>query len=99
MVNYEEILNLKIDNDDFSDDLTIKGYLRLLLATLWNEGESFSGKRPFGNSGWEYDLYLPLVKAGVVVGELDEDGYIDSIDEQAANALVFNLIEEIFNGE
>jgi len=95
----KEILSLKIDKDDFSDDLTIKGYLRLLLATVWNEGESFSGKRPFGNSGWEYDLYLPLVKAGVVVGELDEDGHINSIDEQAANALVFNLIEEIFDGE
>lgn len=44
-----DILNLKIDSDDFSDDLTIRGYLKLLISTLWGEGESFSGKRPLGS--------------------------------------------------
>ena len=48
------------------DTLTIKEYLHKLLSTLWDEGESFNGKRPFGNSGWEYDIYTALVKCGAV---------------------------------
>ena len=59
----QEILNLKVD-----DELTIRSYLELLLITLLKEGESFSGKRPFGDSCWEYDLYNPLAKVGLVRG-------------------------------
>lgn len=59
----QEILDLKVD-----DELTIRSYLELLLITLLKEGESFSGKRPFGNSGWEYDLYDALAKAGLIHG-------------------------------
>lgn len=66
-------------NDAGDDDITIRDYLRVLLETLWDEGESFSGKRPLGNSGWEYDLYGPLVKAGFIQGRIDEDGYVDEI--------------------
>lgn len=65
MSDYEKALSLRFDSDA-GDDLTVRGYLRELLATLWSEGESFSGKRPFGNSGWEYDLYKPLGKAGMI---------------------------------
>ena len=36
---------------------TIGEYFEKLLLTLWDEQEDFSGKRPFGNSGWEYDVY------------------------------------------
>ena len=95
-MEHKDILNLKIESDDHSKDLTIKGYLKLLLFTLWDEGEGFSGKRPFGNSGWEYDLYKPLVKSCVVPGEMDEDGYIEDVDRPAANKLIFKLIEECF---
>lgn len=69
-------------DSDAGDGLTVRGYLRELLLTLWEEGEGFSGKRPFGNSGWEYELYAPLVKSGFVSGELDEDGYIDSVGHE-----------------
>ena len=52
-----EILDLPMDPD--SNDAgasSIRGYLKTLLTTLMAEGEGFSGKRPFGNSGWEYEL-------------------------------------------
>lgn len=98
-MNNKEILNLRIDNEDFDHHLTIKGYLKLLLTTIWEEGEDFSGKRPFGNSGWEYDLYTPLVKAGVLAGILDEDGYIDAVDKDAGEGLVCKLIDEVFKDE
>lgn len=74
---------------------TIRDYLKTLLYMLWNEGEGFSGKRPFGNSGWEYDLYKALVAAEAVKGSLDEDGYIETVDTAQANKLIFKAIEEL----
>ena len=67
-------LALRFDSDA-GDDLTVKQYLHALLRTLWDENESFSGKRPFGNSGWDFALYAPLAKAGFIdLGPLDEEG-------------------------
>jgi hypothetical protein len=83
---------------DIGDDITIRDYLRTLLMTLWEEGEGFSGKRPFGNSGWKYDLYAPLIKGGFVAGELDEDGCIQELDDTIAYAYVLDLILAVFNG-
>lgn len=51
------------END--SGAYTVKGYLKALLIAVWDEGESFSGKRPFGNSGWDYDILTALVDAGL----------------------------------
>lgn len=82
---------------DIGDDITIRDYLRTLLMTLWEEGEGFSGKRPFGNSGWKYDLYAPLIKGGFVAGELDEDGCIQELDDMIAHAYVRNLILSVFD--
>lgn len=92
----KELLDLKIESRDHGDDLTIRGYFELLLLELWKEGESFSGKRPFGNSGWEYDLYKPLIKANVIKGKLDSDGYIESVDEKKAHKKVIELINLCF---
>lgn len=78
------------------DAKTVGEYLRALLSTLWQEDEGFSGKRPFGNSGWKWDVYTALVKAGVVPGEFDEElGYLDECDEQAADRLVLAAIGEM----
>jgi hypothetical protein len=79
------------DSDDLGREVTLREYLKALLERLWEEGEGFSGKRPFGNSGWEYDLYKGLVSAGAVKGTLDS-GYVDEVDEDAANKLVFQAI-------
>lgn len=90
-------LEVRFDSDA-GDNLTIRDYLRVLLETLWEEGEGFSGKRPFGNSGWDRDLYVPLVKHGFISGKLDENGYIDEIDEKEAGKYVFELITAAFHG-
>lgn len=86
-----EVLAIKMDLND-SGASTIKGYLIALLEKLWEEEEGFSGKRPFGNSGWAYDLYKPLVTAGAVKGKLDSNGYIEEIDTPSANDLIFEAI-------
>lgn len=47
------------ENDSGAD--TVGGYLGALLERLLDDGEAFSGKRPFGNSGWEWDLAAPFL--------------------------------------
>lgn len=86
-----EVLALPMDEND-SGATTIKGYLVALLTRLWDKEEGFSGKRPFGNSGWSYDLYKPLLVAGAVNGKLDTEGFIEDVDCDAANQLIFEAI-------
>ena len=77
---------------------TVEEYLALLLTTLINEDEGFSGKRPFGNSGWMCDLAVALIRAGQLPGRLEEDdqpeGYTDKDLVKALNACV----QEVFTG-
>lgn len=94
-------LEVRFDSDA-GDDLTVRDYLRTLLMALWEEQESFSGKRPFGNSGWEYEVLMPLAKAGFVdLGPLGEDSepYNWTQEQiQRANAYVSDLILAAFHG-
>lgn len=85
-------------SSDAGDDLTVREYLRTLLMTLWEEGEGFSGKRPFGNSGWEYNIYNPLVKAGLLPGTIDDDGDVTVENERHAHAYVCDLILAMCHG-
>lgn len=89
-----EVLALPMEDNDSGAD-TVRGYLLALLAELWKHGEGFSGKRPFGNSGWETDLYHPLVKAGYISGTLDEDGYLDDYDDAGGAWLIAAAIEAL----
>lgn len=56
---------------------TVGGYLTALLATLFWEGEGFSGKRPFGNGGWESDVARAWVRKGLLPGEITHDKWGD----------------------
>lgn len=67
---------------------TIKGYLVNLIQTLIDEGEGFSGKRPFGNSCWEQEMFIALSKAGMITADLDEYDAVNSIDEEEGYRLV-----------
>ena len=89
------ILDIEMQEND-ADAKTIRDYLKTLLRNLWSQGEGFSGKRPFGNSGWEFEIYKALVVAGAVKGEVDKE-YGDLIDcnFSKANQLIFKAIEEL----
>jgi hypothetical protein len=92
----QEVLNLPMDpgtNDAGAS--TIREYLKNLLSELWIKKEGFSGKRPFGNSGWEIELYVPLIKAGVISGSFDEDGYVERADDAAGDAIISVAIESL----
>jgi hypothetical protein len=77
--------------------ITVSVYLWKLLQTLWDEKECFSGKRPFGDSGWERDIYKALINGGFVCGTIDEWGCLDDVDQKAADALVEELIGFVFS--
>jgi len=66
--------------------------------TVRDEGEGFSGKRPFGNSGWEYDIYAALVGAGFLPGMLDKYGHQTIIDKKHAHDYVRDLILAMCHG-
>lgn len=89
------VLDTKMHSDDVDGVETIRDYLKKLLETLWAEGERFSGKRPFGSSGWEYDIYAALVKAKIIKGTLDEYDYVETCDTENANRLIFSAIKAL----
>lgn len=89
-----EILNTPMGQND-ADAATIREYLVKLLTELWKEQECFGGKRPFGNSGWDYELYGALLDAGFISGERDEDGYIDDCDSAKGFGLIHKAIKSL----
>lgn len=78
-----EILDVQFPCNDLDEEsISVREYLKTLLLTLFYEGEGFSGKRPFGNSGWEHDLKNALVKSGHINGRI-EDECLEEFDGEA----------------
>lgn len=77
------VLNCPIHEscDGLGDAGTVREFFLNCMRDLWVEEEGFDGKRPYGNSGWTYDIAKSLVIAGIVDGKLDEDGYLDSVED------------------
>lgn len=88
------ILDLPMELND-AGATTIRAYLQALLTKLIQDEECFSGKRPFGNSGWMHDLYKPIIKAGLAGGELDEDGNVEDCDDAEVEELILQAIESL----
>jgi hypothetical protein len=90
------ILNLPMKQND-ADATTIRGYLVALVRGVWHEGEDFSGKRPFGNSNWESEVYIALADAGVIEATRDEDGDVEWTDEEQGrgDALIRDAIDAL----
>lgn len=82
------ILSVRFECEGLGRIVSIGEYFLLLGKTVWNEGEGFSGKRPWGNSGWEAEVYGALAEAGFVNGKKDEDGYWETFDTEAADKLI-----------
>jgi hypothetical protein len=92
-----ELLDLELPDND-SGASTVRGYLVALLAELWREEDNFSGKRPFGNSSWQCDIYRPMIRAGIVPGTFDEDGCLDTFTgaaERQADNLILAAISAL----
>jgi hypothetical protein len=94
----KEILDLPMKQND-AEAKTIRDYLKAIVYEVWDRGEGFSGKRPFGNSGWERDLYEPLVTAGLVRKDENQSNqvyvYILDADVPKANGLICEAIDAL----
>lgn len=92
MTDPKQILATPMQPDNSAGAETVGDYLVKLLERIWDETDAFSGKRPFGTSGWEYEPMIALVKAGHVIGSFDEAGYLKEIDSDEANRLIVSAI-------
>jgi hypothetical protein len=61
---FDEVFDVPMRKGNAADASTIRDYFITCSAMLWTDGEAFSGKRPFGNSGWERDVYTALADNG-----------------------------------
>jgi hypothetical protein len=95
MTASESVLDLPIESGNDADASTVRGYLIELLATLWRQGAGFSSKRPFGESDWQYSIYTALLRAGLVTGQFDENGYVEDVDYAAADDLICRAIRDV----
>jgi hypothetical protein len=86
------ILALPMDAND-AGATTIGDYLRKLSSEVWRENEGFDGKRPFGDSGWEYVVYAALAKGGAIKASFDDAGDLEYFDTDVAHALVQTAID------
>jgi hypothetical protein len=92
----QAILDLPLPDGNDAGAATVRDYLLLLLANLWRDEAGFNSKRPFGNSGWQYDIYVPMIRAGLVAGGVDEFGDPDDDFEPAdADRLILAAIAEL----
>jgi hypothetical protein len=85
------VLSLELGPND-ADEPTVCDYLLRLLHDVIVQGEGFDGKRPFGNSGWQHDLYASMVRAEIIEGEFDEDGYVEELDDEKGEEIILACI-------
>lgn len=67
------VLDVPLDEEDPSGASTVGGYLLALLLALWQQGEYFSSKRPFGYSSWQGDIRRVLGDAGLIPAKRDRE--------------------------
>lgn len=75
---------------------TVGEYLAKLLVTAWTLGESYSGKRPFGNSDWQEELASALLKAGLLEGEWNEAAEYYDYSSRELDLLIEAVVTHVF---
>lgn len=93
-VSSEDVLSAVMRPND-ANARTVRDYLTALLLKIWKEKEGFSGKRPFGNSGWSSDFEDALLDAGMIEGRRDEDGYTEGVDTDELDRLMLSAIKHM----
>ena len=76
----DKVLDLELPENDAGAE-TVREYLKTLLFMVLTEEEGFSGKRPFGNSGWIFELQVPIDESNLVPDEIARDEMWDILVE------------------
>lgn len=90
-----DLLDLEFDSRELGERVTIAEYFIRLAQTVWQEGESFSGKRPWGNSSWQYEVYTAMIQSEFISGNLDRDGYVEACDTRQADGLIYAALDRL----
>ena len=91
-----KVLDLMIQAHDLPDNhepVTVQEYLVEVLLATWKNAARFS---PFGNGGWQYNLYDTLIKEGFIAGKFDKHGFLIDFDKKTADAMISAAILEEF---
>ena len=76
------VIQLPMHPDNDAEAKNFGEYLSKLFIKLIEEQEYFGSKRPFGNSGWKYDIIRFLVSFELIEGKIEEDSVVDYDDEE-----------------
>jgi len=91
----QQILALSMGKND-AYATTIRHYLLALLHRLWTEQESFSAKRPFGNSDWSAEIVSALVSGRAIEGVFDRYGRLQDYEVSQADAAIEKAIAALY---
>lgn len=80
-----QILAVPLPTND-ADAETVRDYLVALVREVWRYEECFDGKRPFGNSGWQSEVYDGLTAAGLDDSDATVMRAIEALGEPQAEA-------------
>lgn len=94
MDNIDDVLKFVYSKWDLGK-CSIRHYLVELAKQCWIEEEFFGGKRPFGNSGWQWDVYFALAEGGFVTGKKDDEGNWTDVDREKAEAIILACFEKL----
>ena len=94
MPEIEDVLKFVYSGRDLGE-CSIRYYLVELAKQCWIKEDGFNGKRPFGNSGWQWDIYFALAEGGFVDGQKDEDGNWDNVDQRKAEEIILACFEKL----
>ena len=92
MNKLSSINRLPLQKNNDAEVNNIGEYLSKLLCQLIDEEEGFDSKRPFGNSGWLYELFRPLIDFNFIEGNIYE-GTIEECDEDNGKRILKELIK------
>lgn len=93
----DEVLATPMEADNDAGVDSIGQFLIALSRQVWREGECFSGKRPFGDSGWEWELAAALGRAGYARVKFDDEGAaIREVDFEAVKRLMEVAFTRLF---
>lgn len=92
---YQQILACRMGDNDARAE-TVGQYLGALSRMVWEYEQSFDGKRPFGNSSWQWEVYEALGKAGIIEVTYDKWEEPQLADRDEVDGLIYGAITHAF---
>lgn len=96
----EAVLHCPMDHrTNGANTCSVGQYLKILFLNLWNQGIYFNSKRPFGDSDWQFDIYIALAKNEIIhakFNEYDELSELTDENRDYANELIQVAITHLF---